>query len=80
MVAYPARLEAEGENMVVLTLPDVPELVVVAGAEEEALGMAPALLGSILAGYAWEDRPLPVPSRIRGAPLVTPKAFRFSGE
>ena len=80
MVAYPARLDAEGENMIVLTLPDVPELVVVAGAEAEALDRAPAILDSILAGYAWENRPLPAPSRIRGAHMVSPKAFRFGDE
>jgi antitoxin HicB len=73
MVAYPAKLEHEGEDKVVLTLPDVPELVVVADGEEEALARAPELLDTILAGYQCEQRPLPRPSRIGGAPMVEPK-------
>lgn len=76
MVAYPARL-AEGEDMVMLTMPDIPELVVVARRARDALGQAPAVLNSILAGYAWEERPLPRPSRIAGAPMVSPKPWRF---
>lgn len=73
MVAYPARLERGGEGMVMLTLPDVPELVVVARRAHEALRKAPAILDTILSGYACEHRPLPRPSRIGGAPLVTPR-------
>lgn len=72
MTAYPARLE-EGEGMVMLTLPDVPELVVVAERGRDALRKAPALLDTILAAYRSEKRPLPLPSRIGGAPLVAPK-------
>ena len=72
MVAYPARLE-QGEGMVMLTLPDVPELVVVAERRNEALRRAPAILDTILTGYRSERRPLPRPSRIGGAPRVTPK-------
>jgi predicted RNase H-like HicB family nuclease len=75
MVAYPAKLARRGENRVMLTLPDVPELVVVAEGEQEALDRAPALLDTILAGYECEHRPMPEPSRIGGAPLIEPKAF-----
>jgi len=77
MLAYPARVEAEGDGMVMLTLPDVPELVVVARRRREALAKAPNLLDSILAGYAWQERPLPKPSLILGAPLVSPELYRF---
>jgi predicted RNase H-like HicB family nuclease len=70
MVAYPARLAAEGENRVMLTMPDIPELVLVAEAEDEALARAPALLYAILDAYRAGDRPLPRASRISGAPLV----------
>jgi predicted RNase H-like HicB family nuclease len=77
MIAYPARLEAEGDGMVMLTLPDVPELVVVARRKGEALARARTVLDSILAGYAWQERPLPAPSRIDGAPLVSPQLYRF---
>jgi hypothetical protein len=51
MLAYPARVDTEGDGMVMLTLPDVPELVVVARRAREALAKAPAVLDSILAGY-----------------------------
>jgi predicted RNase H-like HicB family nuclease len=73
MVAYPARLAAQGENRVMLTMPDIPELVLVAEAENEALERAPALLHAILAAYRAGDRPLPAASRISGAPLVIAK-------
>jgi len=77
MLAYPARVEAEGDGMVMLTLPDVPELVVVARRRREALAKARSVLDSILAGYVWQERPLPEPSRIAGAPLVSPELYRF---
>ena len=77
MVAYPAKLDREGEGKVMLTLPDVPELVVVAEGEEEALARAPELLESILAGYQSEHRPIPHPSSIGGAPMIEPKASFF---
>jgi hypothetical protein len=73
MVAYPAKLARRGENRVMLTLPDVPELVVVADGEKEALARAPAVLDSILSGYECEQRPMPEPSLIGGAPLIEPK-------
>ncbi len=73
MVAYPARVEREGEGMVMLTLPDIPELVLVARKRAEALRRAPALLYNILDAYRARRRPLPRASRISGAPLVTPK-------
>ena len=77
MLAYPARVQAEGEGMVMLTLPDVPELVVVARRAREALAKAPNVLDNILAGYVWQDRPLPEPSRIAGAHMVSPELYRF---
>jgi predicted RNase H-like HicB family nuclease len=78
MLAYPARFRAEGEGMVMLTLPDVPELVVVAGRKAEALRKARTVLDTILAGYMWQERPLPEPSRIAGAPMVSPEIYRFT--
>ena len=73
MIAYPARVDEEGDGMVMLTLPDVPELVVVAPRASDALKRAPALLDTILAGYECAHRPLPEASHIGGAPLVEPK-------
>lgn len=72
MVAYPAKVEREGES-VMLTLPDVPEFVLVAREADEALERAPALLYTILDAYRARHRPFPAASRIENAPLVTPK-------
>jgi len=72
MVAYPAKVEREGEA-VMLTLPDVPEFVLVARGPDEALERAPALLYNILDAYRARRLSLPRASRIRGAPLITPK-------
>lgn len=73
MVAYPAVVDTEGESMVMLTLPDVPELVIVARRRHEALEKAPALLYNILDAYRARHRPMPPASTIRGAPLITPR-------
>ena len=78
MLAYPARVQAEGDGMVMLTLPDVPELVVIAARRAEALAKAPNVLDNILAGYVLQERPLPEPSRIAGAPMVSPELYRFN--
>lgn len=72
MVAYPARVEREGEGVIV-TLPDVPEFVLVARKRAEALRRAPGLLYNILDAYRLRRLPLPRASRIRGAPLIAPK-------
>jgi len=73
MVAYPAKVEAEGKDMFMLTMPDIPELVVVARRRRDALEKAPGLLHSILDAYRADSRPLPSASHIRGAPMVTAK-------
>lgn len=73
MVAYPAKVEHEGEGMVRLTLPDVPELVLVTYKRTEALRRAPGLLYNILDAYRLRQLPFPRASRISGAPMVTPK-------
>jgi hypothetical protein len=70
MAAYPARLAAGGENRIMPTMPDIPELVLAAEARDEAPERAPALLYAILDAYRAGDRPLPRASRISGAPLV----------
>jgi predicted RNase H-like HicB family nuclease len=49
--------------MVILTLPDVPEAVVVGYSEDDALRRAPAVLDSILQGYVSEGRRLPRSTR-----------------
>ena len=72
MMAYPAKVEREGEA-VMLTLPDVPEFVLVARRRAEALERAPALLYSILDAYRARHRPWPAASKIVGAPMIAPK-------
>lgn len=75
MLSYPARLIPGDEGRVTLVLPDVPELVVVAGSEAEAFGKAPGLLDAILEGYEQEGRPFPRPSDICGAPGIESRRF-----
>lgn len=72
MVAYPAKVEHEGEQ-VMLTLPDVPEFVLVTAKRAEALRRAPGLLYNILDAYRARRLPFPRASRIRGAPMVAPR-------
>ena len=79
MISYPARLSPEAEGVVMLTLPDVPEVVVLAEAEGAALDRAPAVLESVLAGYVLEHRSIPSPSDICGAPLVSTDRFSVLG-
>ena len=49
--------------MVMLTLPDVPEVVVVEVGEQAALERAPAVLELVLAGYVLEHRCLSLADR-----------------
>ena len=70
MPRYPARIVPGEEGLVLVTFPDVPEAVVCAGSEEEALTRASEVLALVLQGYRTEHRPLPVPSDICGAPIV----------
>ena len=79
LLSYPARLIPEDDGMVMLTLPDVPEVVVVEVGEQAALARAPAVLESVLAGYVLEHRAFPSPSEIFGAPLVTTDRFNLLG-
>ncbi|HEX8642318.1 MAG TPA: hypothetical protein VF702_00220 [Allosphingosinicella sp.] len=75
MLSYPARLSPGEAGRIMLTLPDVPELVIVAASEDEAFAKAPDLLDAILAGYRREYRPFPLPSDICGAPHVASRRF-----
>lgn len=75
MLSYPARLIPGSDHSVMLILPDMPELVVVAGTEDEAFERAEPLLDLILDGYEDEGRPLPWPSDICGAPAVTSRRY-----
>ena len=79
MLSYPARLLPTDEGAVMLTLPDVPEVVLVGRDEDEAFAQAPAVLDAVLAGYVLERRPIPTPSDICGAPSVETDRFSLVG-
>ena len=70
MASYPCQLRVQSNRMVILTMPDVPEAVVVGYSEADALRRAPAILDSILQGYAAEGRRLPRCSRRGRGPTV----------
>ena len=75
MPSYPARVSPGEEGLVLVTFPDVPEAVVCGHGEEAALERAQDVLDSVLSGYAAEERPIPQPSHIRGAPIVSTARF-----
>ena len=70
MHSYPCEFMRQSNHMVILTLPDVPEAVVVGYSEEDALRRAPAVLDSILQGYASEGRAAPSASRSPRGPHI----------
>ncbi len=70
MPCYPVKITPGEEGRVLVTFPDVPEAVVCAESEEDAMRRAPAILGVILQGYRSERRPIPEPSEAQGAPVV----------
>lgn len=75
MPIYPARIIPGEDGLVLVTFPDVPEAVVCAAGEAAALERAPEVLDLVLSGYAAEDRPIPEPSDICGAPMVSTDKF-----
>ena len=75
MPAYPARIIPGEDGLVLVTFPDVPEAVVCGEGEEAALERAPDVLDGVLSGYAAEARPIPEPSDINGAPVVSTHRF-----
>lgn len=75
MLSYPVRLAPEGDDCVMLTIPDIPEVVVVGASEDEVFMHAVPLLETVLGGYLDEGRPIPSPSDICGAPTVTTSRF-----
>ena len=70
LASYPCQLRTQSNRMVILTMPDVPEAVVVGYSEQDALRRAPAVLDSILRGYAAEGRRLPRGNRAWRGPRV----------
>jgi len=62
--SYPCQFRTQSNRMVILTMPDVPEAVVVGYSEDDAFRRAPAVLDSILQGYAAEGRGMPRSTRV----------------
>ena len=75
MLTYPARLIPADAGLVLVRFPDVPEAATTARSEGEALDNARPVLAAVLRGYRDEDRPLPWPSDICGAPTVEAAGF-----
>jgi antitoxin HicB len=71
MPSYPAKITNGEGGLVLVTFPDVPEAVVCARGEREALDKAPEILDIVLSGYEAERRPVPLPSAMPDAPRVT---------
>jgi antitoxin HicB len=79
MLSYPVRLGSRDDGGVILTFPDIPEAAVSADSEEEAMGQALRVLETRLATYVLEGKPIPAPSEIAGAPLITTEQFSLLG-
>ena len=75
MLAYPARLIPADDGLVLVRFPDVPEAAATGRSEDEALENAAPVLEAVLRSYRDEDRPLPRPSDICGAPTVEAAGF-----
>lgn len=75
MLIYPARLIPADDGLVLVRFPDVPEAAATGRSEGEALDNARPVLAAVLRGYRDEDRPLPLPSDICGAPTVEADGF-----
>ena len=75
MLAYPARLIPADDGLVLVRFPDVPEAAATGRSENEALENAAPVLQAVLRSYRDEDRPLPRPSDICGAPTVEAAGF-----
>lgn len=78
MLAYPARLIPADDGFVLVRFPDIPEAAATGRSESEALENARPVLETVLRGYRSEDRLLPRPSDICGAPSVEVGGFEES--
>jgi antitoxin HicB len=75
MIAYPVRFIPTADGRVVVTFPDVPEACAVGISEDDALRLALFDLERVLSQYCLAQRPLPTPSQICGAPILTTERF-----
>lgn len=71
MYDYPVSLEPDDDTIMV-TIPDVPEVVTFGEDEADALARAVDALETALAAYVIDRRPIPAPSPANGRPTVAP--------
>ncbi|HEX8667701.1 MAG TPA: type II toxin-antitoxin system HicB family antitoxin [Allosphingosinicella sp.] len=79
MLRYPARIIPTDDGLVLVRLPDVPGAAGTGATEEEALDQARCVLETVLAAHVVDGTPIPAPSDICGAPLVTTDRFSLLG-
>ena len=69
-VAYPVRLDRQGDGCVLVSFPDIPEALTEGVTKLEALEEAEDCLIAALGGYVQDRRDIPRPSPAHGRPLV----------
>ena len=69
-LAYPVRLDRQGDGSWLVSFPDVPEALTEGATEREALAEAEDCLVAALGGYVQGRRDIPPPSPARGRPVV----------
>lgn len=71
MLAYAAKLTRDTNGTILVTVPDLPEVVTFGDEEDEALARAADVVEDCLAEYVSRHFPIPVPTRAkRGMKLV----------
>ena len=78
MLSYPVRLAETGDGKVRAIFLDIPEAVAEAGTELDALFQAKFVLELSLGNYVLHDRPIPIPSDVPDAPLVSTDKFNLA--
>ena len=79
MLSYPVRLAGTSEGKVRAIFIDVPEAVAEAESEEDALYSAKFALELSLGNYVLHDRPIPVPSDVPEAQMISTDKFSLPG-
>lgn len=72
MFAYPVVLAADDNDTVMVTFPDLPEVVTFGDDKADALARAVDALETMLASYIIDRQDIPEPSEDRGRPTVSP--------
>jgi antitoxin HicB len=75
MLKYPVRIIPGENGLVIVTFPDVPEAVSAGFTKDEAIDQALPVLETVLNARVRLGEPVPRPSDICGAPLITTHRF-----